>query len=253
MARRRFFVDAVDGSSAVLSGDDARHLGQVLRAETGQLYEVSDNRSVFLAEIEAVRKDGIRFRVVEELAPAPPPVHITLLLALIKFDRFEWALEKATELGVQTIVPVETERSEKGLRAAAAKRLERWRKIARESSQQARRARLPEILPPVGFAEAAGGAASFSFFLDEQPGADPLFCALPDSRLPSDTVRVLIGPEGGWTDAERDRASADGWSAVSLGSNILRAETATVAAIAVLTGAWLKSASVDSFVSRPLS
>jgi 16S rRNA (uracil1498-N3)-methyltransferase len=176
-----------------------------------------------------------------------------LLLALIKFDRFEWAIEKATELGVETIVPVETERSEKGLRTAAAKRLERWRKIARESSQQARRARLPEVLPPAGFAEAAGGGAPLSYFLDEQPGAGPLFRALPAARQPSDTIRVLVGPEGGWTEAERAHACDAGWTVVSLGPNILRAETAAVAAAAVLTGAWLEPASVDSFVSRPLS
>jgi len=242
MARRRFFVDAINGSSAVISGDDARHLGQVLRAETGQVYELSDNRSVYLAEIEEARRDSVRFRVVEELAQAPPLVHITLLLALIKFDRFEWAIEKATELGVQTIVPVETERSEKGLRIAAAKRLERWWKIARESSQQARRARLPEVCPPVGFAEAVGCLGSFSYFLDEQPGAAPLFCALPALCRLSDTVKVLIGPEGGWTEPERSRACAAGWTAVSLGPNILRAETAAVAAAAILAGAWVKPA-----------
>jgi 16S rRNA (uracil1498-N3)-methyltransferase len=253
MARRRFFVDAIQGSSAILAGDDVRHLGQVLRAETGQLYEISDNRSVYLAEIEAVRKDGIRFRIIEELPPGPEMVHITLLLALIKFDRFEWALEKATELGVSRVVPVEAERSEKGLRLAAAKRVERWRKIVRESSQQARRARLPEVLPPLKFTEALAGAASFSCFLDEQPGVRPLSAALPASRQASDTIRILIGPEGGWTDAERSRACEPAWTAVSLGPNILRAETAALAAIAILGGNWLAPASVDSFLSPPLS
>ncbi|MGE5569400.1 MAG: RsmE family RNA methyltransferase [Rhodospirillales bacterium] len=253
MARRRFFVDAVEGASAMLSGEDARHLRQVLRAEPGQLYELSDNRSVYLAEIEEVSREGIRFRVVEELAEQPPPVRITLLLALVKFDRFEWAIEKATELGVEKILPVEAERSEKGLRAAAVKRLERWRRIVRESSQQARRAHLPEVLPPVGFCEAIGGAASFSCFLDEQGGAGPLLCVLPNERRPSDIVRVLIGPEGGWTETERCRAFAAGWTAASLGPTILRAETAAVAALALLTGAWLESVSVDSLLSRPLS
>jgi 16S rRNA (uracil1498-N3)-methyltransferase len=253
MARRRFFVDAVHGSSAVLEGADARHLGQVLRAEPGQIYELSDNRSVYLAEVEAVRKGSVRFRVIEELAGAPPPVHIALLLSLIKFDRFEWAVEKATELGVETIVPVEAERSEQGLRLAASKRLERWRKIVRESSRQARRARLPEVLPVVAFDEAIHGAASFSYFLDERPGAPALFRVLPEVRRPEDTVRVLVGPEGGWTEVERLRACAAGWSRVSLGPNILRAETAAIAVLAVLAAAWHRPASVDSLLSRPLS
>ncbi len=238
MARRRFFVDAIEGSSAVLGGEAARHLGQVLRAEAGQLYEVSDNRSVYLAEVEAVRKDGIRFRVIEELTPAPAPVHITLMLALIKFDRFEWGIEKATELGVETIVPVETERSDKGLRVAASKRIERWRKIVRESSQQARRARMPEVLPVVDFAGAVGCGGTLSYFLDEQAGVPPLSAILPERRGRDDNVRLLIGPEGGWTEAERLRACAAGWVAGSLGPNILRAETAAIAALAVLVGAW---------------
>jgi 16S rRNA (uracil1498-N3)-methyltransferase len=253
MARRRFFVDAIHGTSAVLAGDEARHLGQVLRAEAGQLYEISDNHAVYLAEIESVRKDGVRFRIIKELAPAPATVNITLMLALIKFDRYEWALEKTTELGVAAIVPVEAERSEKGLRLAAAKRMERWRKIVRESSQQARRARIPEIMPPVRFPEAVKGPGAFRCFLDEQPGAPPLLGALPPIRQATGSVRILIGPEGGWTDSERSRAGAEGWTAVSLGSNILRAETAAIAAVAVIASGWPAPASVDSFLSPPLS
>lgn len=246
MARRRFFVDAVHDSRAVIAGEDARHLRQVLRAEAGQRYELSDNRSVYLAEIESLGKDRISFRVLEELDAPPPPVRLTLLLALIKFDRFEWALEKATELGVETIVPVAAERSEKGLERAAAKRLERWRKIVRESSQQARRARLPEVRLPAVFEGAIAGAASYSYFLEEQPGACPLLSMLPASRQPADTVRLLVGPEGGWTDAERARARQAGFAAASLGSNILRAETAAIAALAIVTCAWLRPAPARS-------
>ena len=238
MARRRFFVDEVRDGRAGLAGEDARHLGQVLRAEPGQVCELSDNRAVYLAEIEAVRKDEVRFRILEELAAEEPPLRVTLFLALIKFERFEWAVEKATELGAAAIVPVETARSEKGLERAAAKRTERWRRIARESSQQSRRARLPEIGAPVSLAQALAAPGGWRCFLDESGGA-PLLTALPEKRAPEDEVRLLVGPEGGWTDAERESARQAGWTRAWLGPAILRAETAAVAAMAVLTSAWL--------------
>lgn len=253
MARRRFFVDSVRDSRAVLTGGDARHLRQVLRAEAGQRYELSDNRSVYLAEIESLTGDRVSFRVLEELAAPPPQVRLTLLLALIKFDRFEWALEKATELGVENIVPIVAERSEKGLERAAVKRLGRWRKIVRESSQQARRARLPEVLAPAAFQDAVTGAASYSYLLDEQPGACPILSLLPARPLPPDTVRLLVGPEGGWTGAERAHARQAGFAPASLGPNILRAETAAIAALAIVAAAWLRPATVDSPRNPPLS
>jgi 16S rRNA (uracil1498-N3)-methyltransferase len=238
MARRRFFVDGVRGGLAVLAGDDARHLRQVLRAEPGQRYELSDNRGVYLAEIEAVRKDEVSFRVVEELTPEEPPLRLTLMLALIKFDRFEWALEKVTEMGVEAVIPLSAERSEKGLDRAAAKRQERWRKIARESSQQARRARLPEISAPTALEAALEADAGCRLFLDEA-GGRPLLSALPAERAKGGRVLLAAGPEGGWTQAERQLAAGRGWTRVSLGPCILRAETAALAAVAVLVNAWL--------------
>jgi 16S rRNA (uracil1498-N3)-methyltransferase len=248
MARRRFFVDRVLAGRATLAGEEALHLRRSLRAEAGQLYELSDNQSVYLAEIESVGRDGVEFRVVEELAAPIPPVRLTLLMALVKFDRFEWALEKATELGVERIVPVVSERSEKGLEKAAAHRIERWRKIVRESSQQARRVRLPEVVAPLPLEKAAATAGPLAYFLNEEPGGCPLLAVLPPQKRHSDQVQLLVGPEGGWTVAERACVCAAGWKAVWLGCNILRAETAALAALAAISAAWLAGGEGGPFV-----
>ena len=140
MARRRFFVGEISEGKAELEAEEAHHLVRVLRAEVGQRYEISDNRSVWLAEITEVAAKRVVFRVVEPVESRELPVRVALFASLIKFDRFEWMVEKATELGVAAIVPVAAERSDKGLFEAARKRVERWRRIARESSQQSRRA-----------------------------------------------------------------------------------------------------------------
>lgn len=237
--RRRFFVNQVRNGQAEISGDDARHLTRVLRVEAGERYEISDNRNVYLAEIETARKEQVVFRTVEKLEASPIVPRITLCAALIKFDRFEWMIEKATELGVAEIVPVNAIRSEHGLERAARKRVERWRRITLESSQQSRRAYLPEVAEPVAFEAALTYPAAYRYALDEEPGAKALARSLPDSRDASDAVAILIGPEGGWTGEEREAFGGAGWTAVSLGGLILRAETAALAALAVIRSAWL--------------
>ena len=230
--RRRFFVDQVRNGHAEINGDDARHLTRVLRVEEGQRFEISDNHNVYLAEVEAARKERVLFRTVEKLAVPAPPVHIRLYAALIKFDHFEWMVEKATELGVAEIVPFEAIRTERGLERAARKRVERWRRIALEASQQSRRDRLPEVRDTVKFEEAIDDPAALRVVLDEEPGGIPLISALPKER--ADAAALLIGPEGGWADGEREAFVAAGWTRVSLGPLILRAETAALAGLAVL-------------------
>jgi 16S rRNA (uracil1498-N3)-methyltransferase len=236
VARRRFFVDEIRGGSAELRGEEARHLTRVLRVEPGQRFELSDNERAYVAEIEHARGEHVIFRIVEPIVSPSPPVRMTLCAGLIKFDRFEWIVEKATELGVESIVPVETTRSEKGLFEAAQKRAERWNRIARESSQQSRRVRMPIILPAVRFAGALKHEAGHRFFLEEET-APPLLHEIPEER--QETVALLVGPEGGWTDEERRQAREAGWCAVSLGPQILRAETAACAAIAVVVAGWM--------------
>ncbi len=233
-----FFVDEVRGHRAEIAGEEARHLRKVLRAEVGQKYEISDNRSLYLAEVDSLGKDLISFQVLERLEPSRPPLRLIALVSLIKFDRLEWILEKATELGVETISPVEAERSELGLERAAQKRLERWKRIVQESSQQSRRVTMPKVTGPLLFEEAVEVEADLRLFLEENRGAMPLWNQLPAGRRQEDKVAILVGPEGGWADRERTAAVTAGWNPVSLGPQILRAETAAIAALSVLSSAW---------------
>ena len=216
-----------------MEGEAAHHLGRVLRAQPGQLYELSDGTKVWLGRIETVARDSVEFSLVEELAAYHSRLKTTLLLSVVKFDSFEWALEKAAELGVHTIVPLAAARSEKALLAAAAKRAERWKKLLLEASQQSRRVQLP-ILETLARPEAAftGCAQGLRVLLSEAPDAISLREVLRDRRATS--AVLAIGPEGGWTDAEFAAARAAQFEDASLGKLILRTETAVVASLAAL-------------------
>lgn len=236
--RRRFFVERFEGQSAVLQGETAHHLGRVLRAEPGQLYELSDGRAVWLGRVEQVGREEVKFSLVEPIAAREPSVRTTLLLAIVKFDRFEWCLEKATELGVAEIIPLAAARSEKALVAAAAKRAERWSKIALESAQQSRRLR-PPLLRPTAKAESVGALlaapteqSSVRLILSERPDVAPLKSVL--EGMSARSACLAIGPEGGWTDEELSAALAAGFREASLGPQILRTETAVIAALAIV-------------------
>jgi 16S rRNA (uracil1498-N3)-methyltransferase len=232
--RRRFFVEKFDGQRALVAGDRAHHLGVVLRAQAGQLYELSDGVRVCLGRIEKVARDSVEFALLEELSAEELRLQVTLLLSVVKFDAFEWAIEKATELGVMEIVPVAAARSEKALVAAAEKRSERWRKIVLEAAQQSRRVKLPVlhpvVRPDVAF---AARAERLGIFLSERAEAPALRVVLRD-RAASQAV-LAIGPEGGWTDEERDLTMKAGFHEASLGRLILRTETAVIAALASLS------------------
>ena len=231
--RRRFFVEQFQNDRAVMEGDSAHHLGRVLRAQAGQLYELSDGSSAWLARIEAVSRDRIEFALVERIPSYTPTLDTTLLLSIVKFDAFEWALEKASELGVNRIIPLAAARSEKALLAASAKRAERWRKILLESSQQCRRLRVP-ILEPSCKPEAAfvSQKSGVRIMLSELPEASPLKAILGSE--PATTAALAIGPEGGWTEPEFAAARGAGFRDASLGKLILRTETAVVAALAAI-------------------
>jgi 16S rRNA (uracil1498-N3)-methyltransferase len=237
--RRRFFVEHFEGNTAVMEGDAAHHLGHVLRAQIGQLYELSDGATAWLTRIESVARQRVEFSLLEQLPAPQPSAEITLLLAVVKFDAFEWALEKATELGVSKIIPLAAARSEKGLLAAAAKRSQRWQKILLESGQQSRRLRLPQLDALAKPAEAfAAQTADFRLMLSERCDAPSIRRSLDRSNAHAKptaaTAALAIGPEGGWTDDELTAARAANFQEASLGQLILRTETAVISALSIL-------------------
>ena len=230
MARRRFFVPSVSKGVAYLEGDAARHLTQVLRVEVGQIYEVSDNERLYLAQVETARKQTLMFRMLEPLPPEPELAPVSLFVSLIKFERLETVLEKATELGVTSIHLVEAERSEKGLERAAVKRIARWERIVLEAAQQSRRTTLPELHAPVKLKEAVKAEAEHRLFLDELRDGKSL---LETVKAPASTA-LLVGPEGGWPGHERKLIIESGWASIAVAPLVLRTETACLAALSVL-------------------
>jgi len=245
--RRRWIADTVtpapeSGNShpthAALLGDQAAHLARVLRAEPGQIFDVVAAGFLHRAEIAAVSAERVDFVLHEELeSDAALPLH--LYLAIFKFDRLEWAIEKATELGVARITPIVARRTEKHLAQAAAKRVERWRRIAHEASQQSRRTSVPLVSDPspLKLALEAEGART-RILLSETEQSLSLSSALSSRAGDSAGVALAIGPEGGWTPEEMSLFTQHEWTHVTLGPRILRAETAAIAAIAI-AGAFL--------------
>lgn len=231
MARRLFYVPQVRREEAELTGDAAQHLVRVLRVEEGQVFEISDNQHLYLATVTTARKSSVIFKVTERLPDQAPVPDVTLLASLFKFDHFEWLLEKATELNVARIVPVIAERSERGLDQAAPKRKERWERILLEASQQCRRMTLPVIDDPVKLREAAETESTHKVLLDEMRQGPPLTRL---SMRGGDSVALLLGPEGGWAEREREMLTGLGWRPWNLGPNVLRAETAGIAALAAM-------------------
>jgi len=230
MTRRRWIADEVSGRRAALVGAQAEHLARVLRARIGQEFDIASEGRVRRGRIISVTLEKVEFELGEELPAAVLP-DITLLLAVFKFDRMEWVIEKATELGVARILPLIAKRTDSHLASAAAKRVERWRRIAREAAQQSRRAAPPEIAAPARLQEALALLADRRVVLSDGEEQVSLKEAVAGAR---GALAVAIGPEGGWTSEEERAFREHGWIAASLGPTILRAETAAIAAVSIV-------------------
>jgi 16S rRNA (uracil1498-N3)-methyltransferase len=232
MTRRRWIAEEFSGNQAALTGTHADHLVRVLRARVGQEFDISTGIAVRRGRIVAIEDGRVEFELGEELSAAL--VHnVTLLLAVFKFDRMEWAIEKCTELGVSRIVPVIARRTDAHLAAAAAKRADRWRRLALQAAEQSRRATLPEIAAPIKLQDAANEVSTALRIVLAESEQQALLRDALASR-PQGEIALAIGPEGGWAEDELQLFQRSGWISASLGNTILRAETAAIAAAAIV-------------------
>jgi len=229
MTRRRWIAHDSPANRAALPGAHARHLSQVLRAQIGQEFDISTGAEVRRGKVSSVHPDRVEFDlgdVVDRSSPTP----LTVALSVFKFDRMEWAIEKCTELGASSIIPVIAARTESHLAAAAEKRVERWQRITKQASEQSRRVAPPEISPPIKLKQLLTMPADLRLVLSETERNLMLMEVDPRDAT---SALLAIGPEGGWEEQEVAAFQAAGWISASLGTTILRAETASIAAVAI--------------------
>lgn len=242
MTSNRFLVkkENLHFPYARLDGEEHHHFSRVLRARTGeQVWLMDEEGNSFRAKVAEIGRHETRLLVLEEEEKMSATIRVVLGQALIKSRNMDLIIRKATELGVQAVVPVEASRSVLRLKERGGGKLERWRKIARESAKQSRRADVPTVHPP----------QSLSFFLESRDEPDKfIFCeegGVPFRRILADRagaerpgVALLVGPEGGWSRKETEQAKERGFTAISLGARILRSETAALTALAAIQVFW---------------
>lgn len=229
MTRRRFHAPptAFTQTTVTLTADEARHLRDVLRLKAGDEVYVFDGRGrEFRCNVSNTTRDSATLRIEAEVPPAKPEsqLQLNLCVALLKGEKFDLVVQKATELGVTTITPLITRHADIHLRdqSDATKRVTRWQRIALEAAKQSGRAFVPEISSPAPF-EAALDVEDGGLMFSERGGE-----AL-ESLTEASAITALVGSEGGWADEEIDAARARNFHIVTLGGRILRAETAAIA------------------------
>lgn len=241
---RRFLIDPgqVRSGRATLQGSEGHHAREVLRLTPGQRVLLLDGQGwEYPGRVSRVGREEVEVEVLERRpAREESPLKLTLGLALLKADRMDLVVQKATELGVTTLVPLRCARSRVRLEGdRARKRLERWQRIAREALKQCRRGRPVEVRPPADLAAflAASSGAELKIILEAEAARDAgrpdwraILAARPKPRL----VWALVGPEGGFAPAELAQAQEAGFVPLGLGPRILRSETAALALAAVL-------------------
>src|ERR1051325_2123904 len=233
MTRRRFHAppEAFNSQTVTLAMDEARHLRDVLRLKAGDEVYVFDGRGrEFRCRLIMTKRDAAELRIEAEVEPAKPEsqLQLNLCVALLKGEKFDLVVQKATELGVTKVTPLITRYADIHLRDAAdaTKRVARWQRIALEAAKQSGRAFVPEISLPVAFESLQANGLGVMF---SERGGDSL-----ESLHPSDTITAIVGSEGGWSDEEIESARARDFHVITLGGRILRAETAAIAVTTLL-------------------
>ena len=234
----RFFIDDVpNGVSVNITGEDAHHITRVLRMKAGEMFTLCDSRgNDYICELEKKKKNNVTCKILKTIpSVGEPSVDITIYMALPKGDKMDFIVQKAVELGAKRIVPFIAKRSvsrpdEKSLY----KKCDRWRKIAKEAAMQSERGAVPQVSDVLNYKQAVdeAGEHELAIFLYENEKETSIHSVLEDKIFSS--VAIMIGPEGGFADEEVNTAIQGKMQSVSLGSRILRCETAPIAALSIV-------------------
>ena len=229
---RRFYasIEQFQTDTITLNAEETRHLRDVLRLqETDQMQVFDGAGREVLCEIESIGKKETRLRIIGEIAPNAPEsnLDLTLAVALLKGEKFDLVVQKAVELGVTKLVPLNTKRADVKLKETE-KRIERWRKIALEACKQSGRAKLMDIANPFDFGKFVETADGVKILFSERGGES--FSTIKKSEK----MTAVVGAEGGWEDAELESARKNGFQIITFKGRILRAETAAIAITAIL-------------------
>ena len=233
----RFFVPSenISDVQAVLDSEQAHQISQVLRMKVGDGLIILDNSGwEYEVSLTAVSRKRVTGTIVEKRKVlAEPSIHITLYMSLLKRDKFEWVLQKCTEVGVGRFVPLVTQRSLVQSIDIKQSKKTRWQKIIQEAAEQSGRGRLPELCQPMEFAVAANGVETAVALIPwEEATAVSTRQALAGKS--PESIALFIGPEGGFAKAEISLAEENGIMPVTLGKRILRSETAAVVAASII-------------------
>ncbi len=219
----------VQGDELIITGSEAHHLSRVLRKRAGDdLWAIDGKGTSYRVEIISCQSNRIRCRVLETRRKlGEPAVHVTLAQALLKGERFDWLVEKATEIGVTTIIPFTCDRT---VAASSPQKLSRWRRVASAAVKQSGRSVIPDIGMSKTFEQILTLGVNCAIRLIAHPGNKALTSLPMENNRRNATVRILlvVGPEGGFTNEEIDQAKDQSFQPVSLGPRRLRGETAGI-------------------------
>ena len=232
---QRYFNDKIDNNMVTLNQDDSYHIKKVMRMKLGEKIEVVSNKICYIAEITSLDTDNVHARIIEKKEENPEMnIKVSLVQSLVKEQKMDFIIQKATELGVSEIIPYEATRSIIKTNGKEDKKIDRWQKIAKEASEQSKRVEIPKIKPILSLDELIQlDNYDVKILCTVRENSKNIKNVLSNVKT-NDTMLIVVGPEGGFTEQEEEKMIENGFVTVSLGNTVLRTETVALFVMSVI-------------------
>ena len=224
----------VDNKDLNLDIDDKRHIINVMRMSVGELFQIVYDMKVYTCEIVEISKKDLKYKIInEEVFKDKRDYNVIIATSIIKEQKMDYLLQKATELGVDEIIPFVSERTVVKIDSKKDNKVIRWKKIVKEASEQSHRLYMPKISNIIGFKDLININSDLKIFCNTTEMSKNIKKVLHELKK-SGTILIVVGPEGGFSSAEVDFLSKKGFISTTLGENILRAETVPLFVLSVI-------------------